>query len=103
MDIKSIVRVFKFNELSRQAERDPSAKRPPTIKFLGVTLLVAALAVGFGYLVMTAEEAGPATGSAGGALTVPTDATNTTSPAPTSSPAAGPGASHEGPVLGRDE
>lgn len=85
MDIKSIVRVFKFNELSRQAEQDPTAKRPPTIKFLGVALLIGALAVGFGYLVMMAEDT-PTTSSAGGALTVPRETGNTTTPAPTTSP-----------------
>lgn len=102
MDIKSIVRVFKFNELSRQAERDPNAKRPPTIKFLAVTLLVAATAVGFGYLILISEEA-DTTGSAGGALTVPNEPTNSTTPATSQVPAPGMPRPQSGPTHARDE
>ena len=45
MDIKSIVRVFRFTELQTKADRDPGAKRPPTVKFLGVALALGLLLV----------------------------------------------------------
>ena len=45
MDIKSIVRVFRFTELQNKSERDPDAKRPPTMKFLGVALVLGLLLV----------------------------------------------------------
>lgn len=45
MDIKSIVRVFRFNELQAKAQRDPDAKRPPTVKFLGLALVLGAFLV----------------------------------------------------------
>ncbi len=45
MDIKSIVRVFRFNELQNRADRDPEAKRPPTVKFMGLALVLGLLLV----------------------------------------------------------
>lgn len=45
MDLKSIVRVFRFNELQTRADRDPEAKRPPTVKFMGVALVLGLLLV----------------------------------------------------------
>ena len=45
MDIKSIIRVFRFNEMQSRADRDPDARRPPTVKFLGVALLLGLLLV----------------------------------------------------------
>ena len=49
MDLKSIVRVFRYSELEKLADHNPEAKRPPTIKFLGVfvilTLVVATIGV----------------------------------------------------------
>lgn len=45
MDIKSIVRVFRFNELQTRADRDPDAKRPPTVKFMGLALVLGLLLV----------------------------------------------------------
>lgn len=90
MDLKSIVRAFRFGEMQQRADRDPAARRPPTIKFLAVALLIGVLALGFSFLVMTyePEEDGstPLTvsqpsGSASAAG--PTPATNSTSPEPT--------------------
>jgi len=45
VDIKSIVRVFRFNELQTRADRDPEAKRPPTVKFMGLALVLGLLLV----------------------------------------------------------
>lgn len=84
MDLKSIVRVFKFNELQSQAERDPSARRPPTIKFLGVALLLGLLLVLAGFWM---DPSRPAESRAGALELSPTPSLpgpgNATTPVPT--------------------
>jgi hypothetical protein len=81
MDIKSILRTFRYTEMQQKADRDPAAKRPPTIKFLAVALFIGIIALGFSVLVMTydgdSSDAGPLT------VSNSTESTNSTTPAPT--------------------
>lgn len=82
MDLKSLVRTFRFTELQQRAERDPSAKRPPTIMFLGVAFLLIGVAFGFAFILSLAD----APGSSGQPLSEPEgspEPTNETSPTPT--------------------
>ena len=55
MDIKSIVRVFRFGELQSKADRDPAAKRPPTIMFLGLAAAIGLAVVGFAIIVANGD------------------------------------------------
>lgn len=48
MDLRSIVRAFRFGEMQRRSEIDPGAKRPPTILFAAVFLALLAATVGIG-------------------------------------------------------
>lgn len=50
MDIKSILRTFRYAELQQKAESDPQARRPPTIKFLGIFLAAGLLVFAFAIL-----------------------------------------------------
>lgn len=79
MDIKSIIRVVRFNELQSRADRDPEARRPPTVKFMGVALVLGLL------LVLISFWSAPQTdGNVGVAMQVdstsPALGENTTSP-----------------------
>jgi hypothetical protein len=96
MDLKSILRTFRYTELQAKADRDPTAKRPPTIKFLAVVLFIAVLALGFSYLVMNYH---PSTGSGGSALSVHETAPsgNATSSPTTSSGLAMPASAQNAP------
>jgi hypothetical protein len=83
VDVKSILRVFRFTEQQAKAERDPDAKRPPTVKFLAV-----ALALGL-VMVLVSFWSAPSS-TVGGTLSLSVepspspDAGNaTTDPAPT--------------------
>ncbi|MBI2078400.1 MAG: hypothetical protein HYT80_08555 [Euryarchaeota archaeon] len=81
MDIKSIVRVFRFGELQSKADRDPAARRPPTIMFLG---LAAALGLAVAGVAIVLADANPSAGDGGKVLEVsdPTPTTTTTSETP---------------------
>ena len=76
MDIKSIVRVFRFGELQSRADRDPSQKRPPTIKFLGVVLTLGLVVLAIAVIVGQSDPSDEGGG--------PLEVTDTTSPTTTS-------------------
>lgn len=97
VDLRSLVRTLKFTDLQQRAERDPSAKRPPTIMFLGVAFLLVGVAFGFAFLLSLVES--PGSSGSGQPLDVPDDSstpTNETTPTPTSAED-GPGPAYSGP------
>jgi len=105
MDIKSIVRVFRFGELQSRAERDPTAKRPPTIMFMGLFVAIGLAVAGVGLVVSDMRDSG----ADGTALEVtdpvPTNETSIPAPAPeqeSSAPGIRPGLEGNQVVSRRD-
>jgi hypothetical protein len=89
VDIKSIVRVFRYGQLESKANTDPSAKRPPTIKFLAWIAVIGVLVAGFALFWLNGVERSMSASNDGQVLDVTTDApsvtttaTNSTAPAP---------------------
>ena len=90
MDIKSIVRAFRYGELQAKAEANPSAKRPPTIKFLAIFVVAGVLIVTGALVWLDGVEDGLRADRDGGGpleVTMPTSSTapiasptNTTQP-----------------------
>ena len=83
MDIKSIIRVFRFSEMQTRADRDPDAKRPPTVKFLGVALLLGLLLVAVSFWSAPRAETGGALPLAIDSSDASADANATADPKPT--------------------
>ena len=75
MDIKSIVRAFRYGELQKKSENDPEARQPPTIKFLGAIVAIGIVALAFGLIAMNYE---PSTNSAGHVMSEPSPGLTTT-------------------------